>query len=69
MDSAAYALFAKNYDAAEVYHAHELVHNASVQPFKTVDSSTLFNAARWVGRSSESKQLPAARHAEHTRQQ
>jgi hypothetical protein len=38
--------FSKHYDVAELYHAYSIVHSAAHQPFKTVDDSTLFNAAR-----------------------
>jgi hypothetical protein len=45
-DSAAQQAFASYYDTAELYYAYHLIYMTANQPFKTVDDTTLFNAAR-----------------------
>jgi hypothetical protein len=47
-DRAAEQAFAAYYDTAELYYAYHLSYTTANQPFKTLDDSTLFNAARWL---------------------
>lgn len=50
-DRSAEQAFAAYYNTAELYYAYHLIYITANQPFKTVDDSTLFNAARWVSRA------------------
>lgn len=47
-DAAALARFSAAYDAAELYAAYDVIHQAAVQPFTTTTQSTLLGAARFL---------------------